>query len=64
MCIFRIVHLSSAEYRGLTLGLEAALRHRITALHIQGDSKLVLNQVFGMWKVNTEHLIEVGAEGV
>lgn len=34
-----------AEYRGLILGLEFALRKGFTAVHASGDSLLVCNQV-------------------
>ncbi len=45
-----------AEYRGLILGLEAAERHAMTNIRIEGDSKLVISQVKGDWKVNKPHL--------
>lgn len=47
-----------AEYTGLIRGLEALLSHGIDGkgVQVEGDSKLVLEQVQGRWKVNQPHL--------
>jgi len=49
-----------AEYEALIHGLEifALVQNRseYAKLHIYGDSKLVINQVFANWKVNSLHL--------
>ena len=54
-----IVHASNneAEYTGLILGLEAALKHNVNHLEVEGDSALVVNQVPGAWKVKTPSLM-------
>ena len=46
-----------AEYNGLILGLEEAKRLNINELIIKGDSKLVIEQMKGNYKVNAPHLI-------
>jgi ribonuclease HI len=43
---------NSAEYKALLDGLELAVTHDITHLHIIGDSELVVNQTKGLAKVN------------
>ena len=47
-----------AEYEALIHGLEIFLQIEIECckLHVYGDSKLVINQVFKNWKVNSSHL--------
>jgi ribonuclease HI len=49
-----------AEYEALIHGLEIFIqlqtRSKYARLHIYGDSKLVINQVFKNWKVNSPHL--------
>ena len=45
-----------AEYRALIAGLQAAARTPARAARIRGDSKLVIEQVAGRWKVRQEHL--------
>ena len=45
-----------AEYTALILGLEEAARRDITELDIRLDSKLVVEQVLGRWKVRAPHL--------
>lgn len=46
-----------AEYTGAISLAEAALAHGAPSLHIKGDSKLVVMQITGRWKVNAEHLV-------
>ncbi|XP_024400428.1 uncharacterized protein [Physcomitrium patens] len=41
-----------AEYRAFILGLKGALDRGIYRVRVQGDSKLVCEQVLGRWKVN------------
>lgn len=41
-----------AEYRAFILGLKGALDRGIYRVRVQGDSKLVSEQVSGRWKVN------------
>ena len=47
---------NTAEWAGLVHGLEAASELGATALEIQGDSTLVLNQLCGRWGVWAPHL--------
>jgi len=42
-----------AEYTGLIRGLEMALQHNITTLVVRGDSKLVISQMNGVYKVKS-----------
>ena len=54
-----------AEYEALIHGLEAFTlvqnSSEYARLHIYGDSKLVINQVFKNWKVNSPHLKSLNA---
>ena len=45
-----------AEYRALIAGLEAAAATPSRTVKVRGDSKLVIEQVAGRWKVKQEHL--------
>ena len=45
-----------AEYRALIAGLEAAAPFRARRLRVRADSKLVIEQVKGTWKVKQPHL--------
>jgi len=45
-----------AEYRALIAGLEAAVATPARGVKVRGDSKLVIEQVAGRWKVKQEHL--------
>lgn len=45
-----------AEYRALIAGLEAAREFPARAVEVRGDSKLVIEQVRGAWKVKQAHL--------
>jgi len=45
-----------AEYRALIAGLEAARDFPARAVEVRGDSKLVIEQVRGTWKVRQPHL--------
>ena len=47
---------NTAEYCGVILGLEEAIRQNITTLHVYGDSLLVISQINGKYKVNATHL--------
>jgi ribonuclease HI len=50
---------NEAEYRGLELGLTVALREGIRSIKIEGDSKLVISQISGLWKVKAPGLLGV-----
>jgi len=45
-----------AEYRALIAGLEAARAFPADAVEVRGDSKLVIEQTRGAWKVKQPHL--------
>ena len=45
-----------AEYRALIAGLEAAAGTPARLARVRGDSKLVIEQVAGRWKVKQAHL--------
>jgi ribonuclease HI len=45
-----------AEYRGLIAGLSRAAELGITDLEVRGDSKVVILQMSGEWKVKATHL--------
>jgi ribonuclease HI len=45
-----------AEYRALIAGLEAAAPFRARRVRVRADSKLVVEQVKGTWKVKQPHL--------
>jgi len=51
-----------AEYRGLIAGLEAALRLGATEAAVRLDSKLLVEQMSGRWKVKHPDLIELHAQ--
>ena len=48
-----------AEYRGLLAGLRICIKHNIKNLHVYGDSKLVIQQVLGNWKVKNKTLLPI-----
>jgi ribonuclease HI len=47
---------NEAEYFALILLLETALKNGVEKMEIFGDSKLVVEQVSGRWKVKAENL--------
>ena len=51
-----------AEYQGLLHGLAAAKSLNIRSLAIYGDSRLVIEQVRGTWKVKKDHLVPFATE--
>ena len=51
-----------AEYHGLIFGLEAAAARGVQQLAVEGDSKLVINQVLGLWQINADHLVPLARE--
>ena len=48
---------NEAEYLSLIKGLELALYSNMNALHVEGDSSLIINQMNGTNKVNAKNLI-------
>ena len=51
-----------AEYIGLIGGLNMCLSHGYTNLMIEGDSKLVIEQVFGTWKCTHKNMVPLQHE--
>ncbi len=47
---------NEAEYEGLLLLLREISRRDVRGVHISGDSKLVISQMKGEWKVRQPHL--------
>jgi ribonuclease HI len=45
-----------AEYLGIIAGLRLALQHGAKTVIVEGDSKLVIEQVFGKWECRHPHL--------
>lgn len=48
-----------AEYAGLILGLQQAKEFKIKKIIVEGDSLLVINQMKGIYKCNSQNLIEL-----
>jgi ribonuclease HI len=48
---------NEAEYTGLILGLNAALKCGIVELQVRGDSQLVIRQMQGKYRVNSPKLV-------
>ena len=48
---------NEAEYLSLIKGLELAIYSNMNALHVEGDSSLIINQMKGTNKVNAKNLI-------
>ncbi|MDQ3619475.1 MAG: ribonuclease HI family protein [Actinomycetota bacterium] len=51
-----------AEYRALVAGLELALERGIREVDVYLDSKLVVSQVLGEWKIKDERLRALAAK--
>ncbi len=51
-----------AEYRALIAGLEAASATPARRANVRGDSKLVIEQLAGRWKVRQPHLKPLHAQ--
>jgi len=48
-----------AEYSGLVIGLKKAVELNIQSICVEGDSLLVINQMTGKYKCNSENLLEL-----
>ena len=46
-----------AEYCGLIQGLELCVKNGINEINVYGDSKLVLEQMKGNWRVKSDNLM-------
>jgi ribonuclease HI len=53
-----------AEYRALLLGIEVAKELGADQVEFVGDSKLIVEQVKGNWKIKQEHLRPLRAEAI
>ena len=51
-----------AEYKALIAGLQAAQRFSPSIVHVRADSKLVIEQLAGRWKVRQPHLKPLHAQ--
>jgi ribonuclease HI len=51
-----------AEYTGLVIGLQLAIKENIKELTVYGDSLLVINQLKGVWKVKSNNLVHLYTE--
>lgn len=48
-----------AEYTGMLLGLNEAVRLKIRVLTVKGDSEVVIKQMMGKYKVKSENLLDI-----
>ena len=48
-----------AEYNGLLLGLQGAIHLKIKNLFVEGDSKIIIKQMKGEYKVNANNLLSL-----
>ena len=46
-----------AEYNGIIIGLEEAVRQNIKKIQVKGDSELVIKQMNNLYKVKSENLL-------
>jgi probable phosphoglycerate mutase len=53
---------NQAEYRGLIVGLQECLRRGHRNIKVYGDSKLVIEQSSGIWKVKHLNLIDLHSQ--
>lgn len=51
-----------AEYTALILGLKTAVEMGINNIIVKGDSKLVINQLQGVWNVKADNLVPFNKE--
>ena len=51
-----------AEYQALLVGIKVCIKYNIKEVNIYGDSKLVIEQVKGNWKVKSDSLKPIHAE--
>jgi ribonuclease HI len=47
---------NEAEYQGLLYALRFAIEHGAQALRVLSDSRLIVNQVNGQWRIYQDHL--------
>eukprot|EP01061_Rhynchopus_euleeides_P043256 TRINITY_DN754_c2_g1_i5.p1 TRINITY_DN754_c2_g1~~TRINITY_DN754_c2_g1_i5.p1 ORF type:complete len:243 (+),score=49.53 TRINITY_DN754_c2_g1_i5:110-838(+) len=54
---------NEAEYTAVVLGLERCVEEKRGRVAVYGDSKLVIEQLSGRWKVKARHLISLSKRG-
>ena len=55
---------NEAEYYALIEGLKMALENEFQCIHVEGDSKLIINQMIGIYKVKAENLLPLHNEAM
>ena len=55
---------NEAEYYALIEGLQMALENNLECIHVEGDSKLIINQMIGTYKVKAENLLPLHKEAM
>lgn len=55
---------NAAEYVGLIIGLKMALDAGLSEIVVEGDSKLVIEHVFGTWKCKHPNLLPFYNESI
>jgi ribonuclease HI/probable phosphoglycerate mutase len=55
---------NEAEYYALIEGLKMALKNNLQCIHVEGDSKLIINQMTGTYKVKAENLLPLYTEAM
>jgi ribonuclease HI len=53
---------NEAEYKALIAGLELAMAKGVTDVEVYMDSKLVVHQVKGEWKIKSDHLRQLAVK--
>lgn len=48
---------NEAEYHAIIHGVQYAQAHKYELIEIRSDSKLIINQITGVWRVRTPHLM-------
>ncbi len=48
-----------AEYSALLFGIERVVELGIKDIHVEGDSQLVINQLNGIYKINSPNIIDI-----
>ena len=51
-----------AEYQALLVGIKVCIKYDIKEVNVYGDSKLVIEQVKGNWKVKSDNLKPIHTE--
>ena len=62
ICIDQKQTNNYAEYVGVLIGLEEAVKRDIKDINVEGDSMLVIKQLDEKWKVKSENLINLNSK--